>query len=270
MVAAGPASAGVTERITNYRSEVTIEHDGTIEVHETIAYDFGVVPHHGIFRDVPVRTDQSGKDGYDRVYPLDVVSVAASEGTPAQYTVEDQGDDQRIKIGDPDVTITGQHVYDITYRVRGAMNAFDDHDELVWNAVGPEWSVPIEQASAVVRAPADIQRVLCTTGPFGSFSPCGVGVVVRRRGDVRAGAARAVRRDDGQRRDPEGRGGAVADPDPGGAVQPRVRLPGDARDRRHLRRDPGALRGAGRPAGLEVRARPSLPRLRGRRCVWSR
>ena len=115
---AGPASAGVTEQITNYRSEVTIEHDGTIEVHETIAYDFGVVPHHGIYRDVPVRTDQSGKDGYDRVYPLDVVSVAASEGTPAQYTVEDQGDDQRIKIGDPDATITGQHVYDITYRVQ--------------------------------------------------------------------------------------------------------------------------------------------------------
>ena len=80
MVVAGPASAGVTERITDYRSEVTIEHDGTIEVHETIVYDFGVVPHHGIYRDVPVRTDQSGKDGYDRVYPLDVVSVAGVGG----------------------------------------------------------------------------------------------------------------------------------------------------------------------------------------------
>ncbi len=71
--AAGPAFAGFTERITNYRSEVTIERDGTIEVHETIDYDFGVVPHHGIYRDIPVRTDQSGKDGYDRVYPLTVM-----------------------------------------------------------------------------------------------------------------------------------------------------------------------------------------------------
>src|SRR6185436_11298989 len=121
---------------------------------------------------VPVRTDQSGKDGYDRVYPLDVVSVAASEGTPAQYTVEDQGDDRRIQIGDPDVTITGEHVYDITYRVRGAMNAFADHDELVWNAVGAEWSVPIEQASAVVHAPADITQVGCNTGSFGATFPC--------------------------------------------------------------------------------------------------
>ena len=72
MLAAGPALAGFTERITNYRSEVTIERNGTIEVHETIAYDFGVVPHHGIYRDIPVRTEQSGKDGYDRVFPLTV------------------------------------------------------------------------------------------------------------------------------------------------------------------------------------------------------
>jgi hypothetical protein len=172
--AAGPAFARLTERITSYRSEVTIEHDGTIEVHETIVYDFGVVPHHGIYRDVPVRTDQSGKDGYDRVYPLTVTSVSASAGTPAQYTVDDEGDSQRIKIGDPDQTITGEHTYDITYRVRGAMNAFPDHDELVWNAIGTEWSVPIERGSAVVHAPAAIPRVGCATGSFGSTLPCSV------------------------------------------------------------------------------------------------
>ena len=80
---AGPAAAGFTERITNYHSDVTIEPDGTIVVHETIDYDFGVVPHHGIFRDVPVRIEPVGQGGYDRVYPLDVMSVKASEGTPA-------------------------------------------------------------------------------------------------------------------------------------------------------------------------------------------
>jgi hypothetical protein len=169
---AGPAVAGFTERITNYRAEVTIERDGTIEVHETIAYDFDGVPHHGIYRDVPVRTDQSGKDGYDRVYPLTVESVRASAGTPAQYTVEEDGDNQRIKIGDPDETITGAHTYDIVYRVRGALNAFGDHDELVWNAVGTDWSVPIDRASAVVHAPAAIPRVGCATGSYGSTLPC--------------------------------------------------------------------------------------------------
>ncbi len=173
VLGAAPASADVGEHIADYHSDVTIEPDGTIEVHETIVYDFGVVPKHGIFRDIPVRTDQSGKDGYDRVYPLTVVSVSGSADTPAQYTVEDYGDDdQRIKIGDPDRTITGEHTYDIVYRVRGAMNAFADHDELVWNAVGADWSVPIDKASATVHAPADITQVGCNTGPFGSTFPC--------------------------------------------------------------------------------------------------
>ncbi len=169
---AGPASAGLTERIADYHTDVTIARNGTIEVHETITYDFGVVPHHGIFRTIPVRTSQSGKDGYDRVFPLTVVSVSASAGTPAQYTVDDDGDNQQIKIGDPDQTITGEHTYDIVYRVRGEMNAFADHDELVWNAVGPEWSVAIEKASAVVHAPADITQVGCNTGPYGATFPC--------------------------------------------------------------------------------------------------
>jgi uncharacterized protein (TIGR04222 family) len=169
---AGAAAAAFDERITNYRSEVTIEPAGTILVHETIDYDFGVVPHHGIIRDVPVRTAQSGRSGYDRVYPLTVESVKASAGTPAQYTVEDAGDNRRIKIGDPDKLIAGPHTYDITYRVRAALNPFADHDELVWNAVGTDWSVPIEQASAVVHAPATIQRVGCTTGQYGSTLPC--------------------------------------------------------------------------------------------------
>src|SRR5215212_1670556 len=172
---AGPAHAGFAERIVDYRTDVTVEHDGTIEVHETIVYDFGAVPKHGIFRTIPVRTDQSGKDGYDRVYELTVVSVSGSADTPAQYTVEEDGDDERIKSGDPDRTITGEHTYDIVYRVRGSMNAFADHDELVWNAVGTEWSVPIENASAVVHTPADIQRIGCAAGYFGESSPCDAG-----------------------------------------------------------------------------------------------
>ncbi|HEY3673430.1 MAG TPA: DUF2207 domain-containing protein [Acidimicrobiia bacterium] len=167
-----PAYAGFSEHIVDYHSDVTIEHDGTVEVHETIVYDFGVVPKHGIFRFIPVRTEQSGKDGYDRVFPLTVVSLSGSEGTPAEYTVEADGDNQRIKIGDPDQTITGEHTYDIVYRVRGEMNAFADHDELVWNAVGVEWPVSIDKASAVVHAPADITQVGCNTGQYGATFPC--------------------------------------------------------------------------------------------------
>jgi uncharacterized protein (TIGR04222 family) len=165
-----------SERIHNYDVDVRIETNGTIRVHEIIDYDFGVVPKHGIFRDVPVRFDYPQKANHDRVYPLDVVSVQASEGTPAQYTLESGDIDgigvRRIKIGDPDRTISGRHTYDITYTLRGVLNGFEDHDELFLNAIGPGWTVPIDRASATVDAPADITRVACFSGPVESNLSC--------------------------------------------------------------------------------------------------
>jgi uncharacterized protein (TIGR04222 family) len=177
-VSSAPATGAQSgsERIRDYDVQVRIEPSGTIQVHETIDYDFGVVPKHGIFRDVPVRFDYPPKANHDRVYPLDVVSVQASEGTPAQYTIE-EGDVggvglKRIKIGDPDVTISGRHTYDITYTLRGVLNAFEDHDELNLNAIGPGWTVPIDRANVTVEAPADITRVACFSGPLRSSLTC--------------------------------------------------------------------------------------------------
>lgn len=148
-----------------------IEDGGSILVRETIDYDFGAEPHHGIFRDIPVRLRYD--DSRDRLYPIDVVSVRASAGTPAEYAVEDlNGGLERIRIGDPDRTITGAHTYEIVYRVRGALNGFADHDELYWNAIGTEWDVGVDRAIVRVDAPARIGRVDCFTGAFGATTSC--------------------------------------------------------------------------------------------------
>jgi uncharacterized protein (TIGR04222 family) len=174
--ASGAPTQSGSERIRNYAVDVHIEPTGTVRIHETIDYDFGVVPKHGIFRDVPVRFDYPPKANHDRVYPLDVVSVQASEGTPAQYTLESGDIDgigvRRIKIGDPDRTISGRHTYDITYTLRGVLNGFEDHDELFLNAIGPGWTVPIDRATVTVEAPADITRVGCFSGAVQSRLPC--------------------------------------------------------------------------------------------------
>ena len=176
--AQAPALAQVpgTERITAYDTAVRIRADGTLLVRETIHYDFGVVPHHGIFRDIPDRFDYAKRADTDRVTPIHIVSVKASTGTPADYSTSDitQGSTGllEVKIGDPDRTITGAHTYEITYTVKGALNGFADHDELVWNAVGPQWTVPISNVTAEVTAPAAIPRIACTEGPQGSTLAC--------------------------------------------------------------------------------------------------
>src|SRR5918994_5281726 len=142
------------EQIRNYDVDVTIEPTG----------------------DVQVRFDYEPKANHDRVYPLEVESVRASEGTPSQYTLESGDIDgiglERIKIGDPDRTISGEHTYDITYTLRGVLNGFEDHDELNLNAIGPGWTVLIERATARVTAPADITRIACFSGPLMSTLPC--------------------------------------------------------------------------------------------------
>ena len=172
---ATPASAGL-ESIPSYDVTLTINEDGTLSVNEVIDYDFGSFPRHGIFRDIPVRFDYPKKADTDRVYEIDVESVKASEGTPADYETEEFDDGgvgfERIKIGDPDRTITGQHTYDITYTVKGALNGFEDHDELYWNAIGQQWSVTIDQADVTVKAPADITKIVRFAGPTGSTLPC--------------------------------------------------------------------------------------------------
>jgi len=167
----GTAAAQSPERILRYAVEITIEQDASIVVTETIDYDFGSSERHGIFRDIPTRLQYD--DTYDRIYPLEVLSVSGSPGTPVQYVTEDaDGGKTRIRIGDPDRTITGEHTYVIAYRMTGAMNGFPDHDELYWNAIGSDWAVPIDRATASVTAPGPIEGIACYAGPFGSNLTC--------------------------------------------------------------------------------------------------
>ncbi len=166
---AAPASAQF-EQITAYHVTIDVQPNGDLQIHERIGYDFGVSPHHGIIRTIPVMYRYDGT--HDRIYRLSVEGVTASGGAPAGYDLSRQGADDVIKIGDPDVTITGAHTYDIAYRVEGALNAFGDHDELYWNAIGDEWSVPIEEAAVDVTTPGTITQVACFQGSVGSSLPC--------------------------------------------------------------------------------------------------
>ena len=168
----GPAPAAQfgSERITAYDVEIVVEPAGTLLVTETIDYNFGPFERHGIFREIPVRFGYD--DRYERIYPLKVLSVEGSEGTPDQYKRESAGNATRLKIGDPDTTITGAHRYTIVYRVTAALNGFPEHDELYWNAIGTEWSVPIARATVRVTAPSDITDVACFGGGFGSRLAC--------------------------------------------------------------------------------------------------
>jgi uncharacterized membrane protein YgcG len=168
---APPAGAQYGEQIKSYVVDITVQQNGSLSIVETIDYDFGSNQHHGIDRDIPVRFHYDNRN--DRVYPLHVTSVTASPGTPSQYKTSSVSDGEtRIRIGDPNQTIDGEHTYTIKYTVDRALNGFSDHDELYWNATGNSWPVPIQHATAHVHTPAAITKVACFAGPLHSSLNC--------------------------------------------------------------------------------------------------
>ncbi|HZI44103.1 MAG TPA: DUF2207 domain-containing protein, partial [Ilumatobacter sp.] len=114
---ASTANSGSFEEIHRQDIEIVIEESGDLLISETIEYDFGTFPKHGILRNIPVRFDYPKKKDTDRVYPLDVISVDGSADTPDQYQVLDYTENgvgyKQLKIGDPDTTITGAHTYEL-------------------------------------------------------------------------------------------------------------------------------------------------------------
>jgi uncharacterized membrane protein YgcG len=158
-------------RIASYRAQIEIHADASMTVVERIDADFGSLRKHGIIRDIPIEYDYEGEG--NRLYKLDVRRVVDSDGTPWQYDVSRDGGVASIKVGDPDVEVSGRQLFEVEYTVEGALNSFPDHDELYWNVTGGDWDVPIDEASAVVSMPGGgITQVACFEGPLGSTDPC--------------------------------------------------------------------------------------------------
>ena len=181
LAVAAPARA---ESISRIAVEMTVNADTSLHVVETIDYDFGYEDRHGIFRDIP-RYDET-LTGMRRTYELSVAGVSADgEGVP--WETSEEGPYLRLKIGDPDRTITGQHTYVIDYTVRNGLRVITADDvadpqmpsavsvgdvELYWDLVGTGWEVYIGDASAVVTGPAEPLAVACYWGPSGATNEC--------------------------------------------------------------------------------------------------
>ncbi len=185
--APGAASADEGWVIKSFDAQIAVQVDGSLVVREDLSVDFRGLQKHGIFRDIPVvyRYD----DANDRVYSLNVRSVTDASGRRHKYDASREGSFLRIKIGDPDATVSGPQRYVITYQVSGALNGFTDHDELFWNATGV-WPVATESATVAVALPKDgVQQIACFQGILGSKEQC---KVANSSKDAQFGATRRL------------------------------------------------------------------------------
>lgn len=161
---------GAEENITNFRSTIYINTDGTINVEEKIIYDFGDEPHHGIFRDIPTTIKNS--DGRELVISMTDFSVTDGQGSSQPVQQSKEGSMIRLKIGNPDKYVSGIQTYVIKYKASGALRYFSDHDELYWNINGTGWNVPTADVQATVLLPQRVEgpqlKLACYTGRLGS------------------------------------------------------------------------------------------------------
>jgi hypothetical protein len=169
-VARTPASAQDTGwTITSFDVAYDIRQDGTVLATERIEVDFAELERHGIFRDIPVEYYFDP----DNNRLIELTDISVTDGTqPIDWRIDSERPNLRIRIGDPDVFVTGQQTYVISYTINDGLNPFEAHDEFYWNVTGNDWPVTVLAASATVSAPGGIFRVTCYQGPTGSTEPC--------------------------------------------------------------------------------------------------
>lgn len=173
----GAADAQPGWSIQSFAVDYNILPSGTVRVTEDIAVDFGSLQRHGIFRDMPVRYRYD--DEHDRLIAVGDVSVDDGAGRAHRFELISSGANLRIKIGDPDVWVTGQQRYRISYSLLNALNPVPadefgpERDEFFWNVTGNDWEATILAASATVTLPSPaVQAATCYEGPVGSREPC--------------------------------------------------------------------------------------------------
>ena len=178
-------AAQAAEAINSYDVVTTVQADSVVQFKETITYDFSDTPDkHGIYRDLVVSDEDTA--GRTRLYDVNLESVTV-DGQPAEYTTSDESNVLRVRIGDPNATVSGKHTYVIEYSVAGALRVITKEDvadpqapaglavgdvELFWDLVENNFGVPINAATASVTGPAGPIASRCLLGSAGSTKSC--------------------------------------------------------------------------------------------------
>lgn len=179
---AGAGSAARADRggyeIRRFHTDLDVQRDGEVVVTERLEVEFSE-PRHGIYRTIPVRyTDPRGF-----AYSLGFRLLGVEDGAGGSHRVRTsrEGRDVNLRIGDPERTVQGLVTYVIRYRVRDALVARPEHDELYWNATGTEWQAAIGEASATIRLPAEVDEAGLERAAYvGRFGSTEQGVAIER------------------------------------------------------------------------------------------
>lgn len=153
-------------RVAHFDAALELDEDGLLSVEETITVTF-FSPHHGIERWIPVsyRVPATGANATIG-FTLEEIGL---DGRAVPFVSKRSGRAQYLRIGDPDGTITGTHVYTISYAVDRVLLFHDDYLQLYWNVTGNEWRIPIDRVTASIRLPASVDPSIVSSTSYAGF-----------------------------------------------------------------------------------------------------
>src|SRR3989304_1566029 len=155
------------EKINSFDVTITSHKNGLMDITEKINYDFENLERHGIYRYIPL---YSRVGNLYRIVKISNVSIIR-DGEKEKFQTTNSKEQVYFKIGNSDKTITGRHLYQISYTVgNGIGSNFPNYDEIYWDVTGNNWTVEIEKASIKFENDFEAKETdfKCFTGATGS------------------------------------------------------------------------------------------------------
>lgn len=143
-----------------FNVEMKVSENNTIDVSETINVTF-TGGKHGIYRYIPLKgTVYMKKDG--KIHEVDTkMKVSDIDVDGYEYETYTENGNQVIKIGDPDLMLTGDQSYRISYKLTVYDDGFDKFDYFYYNVI-PQgrdeddvlgWETAIDSANVTIEMP---------------------------------------------------------------------------------------------------------------------
>ncbi|MDR0782430.1 MAG: DUF2207 domain-containing protein [Propionibacteriaceae bacterium] len=160
-----------TDEFTRFEVIAQVDEAGVVQVKQTVDLKFASSGHGPYLWFV---TRQGYDEDFDRLYVFENFAVSSPTGAPSDLVVTEQSNYLTLRIGHPDLEVLGTQTYVITYQVSGIVNPFvaeSGLDEIFWNVIGTDWTLPIANISVTLEGPAPVTDTTCWMG--GDFdSPC--------------------------------------------------------------------------------------------------
>jgi uncharacterized membrane protein YgcG len=142
-----------------------VTNDGSLTVREVLEYDLGSTPWHGLFQDIilaggeqvrGVRVTRLDGGVRQRLAPGSGIElgVGGAYGSYGYGVIKDP--DRRLRIV-WNISDTGRHVFEVRYRLAGAVKNYSDASTLLWDVWGTGWETGVGRLDAGVRFPGRIK-----------------------------------------------------------------------------------------------------------------